>query len=240
MIEDHEVIEELLAGYVLRSLTGEDARDADRLLSEHVPSCARCRGTLSAFRDTAADLALDATPLTPPETLLPRLHREMGERRLRGRGSRASFAVAAGFVAVVGMAGLSVSQGIRASNAQSRADLMQGMADIAGRPGASRVTLAASSATDSAPITELSAPGETVVYLYGHDVPAPSAGMIYRIWEGSNGSYALIGEFVPESDMTVIKLEIEGGVDQLLITQEPAGSSSQSPSESDIVWSAAA
>ena len=77
MTNDHEAIDELLAGYVLRSLSGEDAAEADHLLSDHVPTCAACRDTLAAFQDLSADLALDAVPLAPPETLLPRLQREL-------------------------------------------------------------------------------------------------------------------------------------------------------------------
>ena len=55
MIEDHTAIEELLAGYVLRSLTGEDASEADRLLSDHVPICSLCRQTLAGFLGIAND-----------------------------------------------------------------------------------------------------------------------------------------------------------------------------------------
>jgi predicted anti-sigma-YlaC factor YlaD len=119
MTEQHEAIEELLAGYVLRSLSGEDAARADRVLSDHVPGCPACRDTLSVFRGVTSDLALDAAPVTPPETLLPRLHRELGEPALRRRPAGA-FAIAAGIVAVVGLAGLTVAQGLRANNAQAR------------------------------------------------------------------------------------------------------------------------
>ena len=63
MTEDHERIDELLAGYVLLSLEGEDAAEADRLLSEHVPGCARCRRTLADFQALSGDLALAAAPL---------------------------------------------------------------------------------------------------------------------------------------------------------------------------------
>ena len=85
---EHDRIDELMAGYALRSLTGEDATEADRLLSEHVPGCARCRETLLALNDTVADLAFAADPIAPPDTLLPRLHRELeprGERAPVGR-----------------------------------------------------------------------------------------------------------------------------------------------------------
>ena len=49
---DHDRIDELLAGYVLRSLSGEDAAEADVLLFEHVPACSQCRATLNDFNGT--------------------------------------------------------------------------------------------------------------------------------------------------------------------------------------------
>ena len=72
MTETHEAIEELLAGYVLRSLSGEDAARADHLLSEHVPHCPACRDSLAVFQGVTADLALEVAPVRPPDTLLPR------------------------------------------------------------------------------------------------------------------------------------------------------------------------
>ena len=44
MTEDHERIDELLAGYVLLSLSGEDAAEADRVLIDHVPSLRQMPG----------------------------------------------------------------------------------------------------------------------------------------------------------------------------------------------------
>ena len=102
MTDDHDVIEELLAGYVLRGLSGTDAAEADRLLSEHVPDCTTCRDTLDDLQRLTADLGLAATPVAPPETLLPRLHRELEPQAPRRRPMQL-FAVAAGVVAVVGL-----------------------------------------------------------------------------------------------------------------------------------------
>ena len=80
---DHEAADELLAGYVLGSLTGPDAEEADRLLTEHVPDCLTCRATLDAFQGVTGELGMVADPLAPPETLLPRIERELtGGRRL--------------------------------------------------------------------------------------------------------------------------------------------------------------
>ena len=46
----YDRIDELLAGYALRSLSGEDAAEADRVLSEHVPAATRCRETLAGVQ----------------------------------------------------------------------------------------------------------------------------------------------------------------------------------------------
>ena len=67
---DHEAIDELLAGYVLRSLTGEDAEAADRLLTDHVPECTDCRATLDAFQGLTGDIALVAAPVPVPASLI--------------------------------------------------------------------------------------------------------------------------------------------------------------------------
>ena len=240
MTQDHEAIEELLAGYVLRSLTGEDAREADRLLTEHVPTCHVCRETLAEFRSVAADLALETRPLEPPEMLLPRLHRDMAAPQVRRRTPLSGVAVAAGFVAVVGMAGIAVSQGIRATNAQHEKNLVTELAYYATRPGASTAPLTSQSSPSSSEVTEVSAPGETVIYLVGHDVPPPPEGRVYRVWLGSNGSFRLVHEFVPEGQLTVIPLEVDASVDQIVITEEPAGSAAATPVERLVRWRSAA
>ena len=110
---DHEAIDELLAGYVLRSLTGEDAEAADRLLTDHVPDCTDCLATLDAFQGLTGDIALVAAPVPVPDTVLPRLHRSLDGRRSRrmptwhpGR----LVAAAAAVVAVIGVAGLAITQ----------------------------------------------------------------------------------------------------------------------------------
>ena len=171
MSPDHEAIEELLAGYVLRSLSGEDATEADRLLSVHVPTCDSCRDTLRSFQDLSADLALDATPIGPPDTLLPRLHRDLeprAQRRSRARG----FMVAAGVVAVVGLAGLTVTQGMRASDAAARAEDLRAAAQMALDPESTQVPVG--------PVDELSAPGAEEFYVIGDDCPLPPPGTVYR------------------------------------------------------------
>src|SRR6266540_7150260 len=120
MNEDHDRIQELLAGYVLLSLSGEDAVEADRLLSEHVPSCPRCRDQVAGFRALAGDLALAVSPVPPPDLLLPRIRRGVAETPVRRRNRASVVAVAAGVAAIVGLAGLSVQLGGRVSRTEQQ------------------------------------------------------------------------------------------------------------------------
>ena len=66
--DDHDLIEELLAGYALQSLSGEDAAKADRLLAGHVPSCSLCREILVDFQAVTGDIALSGEPSGSPNS----------------------------------------------------------------------------------------------------------------------------------------------------------------------------
>lgn len=228
MTETHEAIEELLAGYVLRSLSGEDAERADHLLSDHVPQCPACRDSLAVFQAVTADLSLDPSPVQPPDTLLPRLHRDLGVQDRRRRPV-AVFAVAVSVVAVVGFAGLAVSQNMRVNDTRSRMDDIRSAMDFATRPGASMVQVD-SSDSDTEPITEISHPGTERFYLVGNDVPMPPEGTVYRVWllSGTQATYAT--DFVPEPGMMVVELEFDPSqYDRILISVEPAGSTPDTP-----------
>ena len=132
------------------------------------PRAWHAASTLTAFRDVTADLALSVDPLTPPETLLPRLHRELEPRRGRRRPMQV-LAVAAGVVAVVGLAGLTISQGMRASNANATAEDLQAAAAIALRPDADLVPVG--------PVHEVSAPGMSEFYVIGTAAREPPRGL---------------------------------------------------------------
>jgi hypothetical protein len=236
LTETHEEIEELLAGYVLRSLSGEDAVRADHLLSEHVPHCPACRDSLAVFQAVTADLALEAAPIQPPDTLLPRMHRDLGSQDRRRRPV-AIFAVAASVVAVVGFAGLAVTQNMRMNDTRSQINDIRTAFDFARQPGASMVQVdSTDSGTD--PITEISQPGIERFYLVGSDVPMPAEGTVYRVWllSGSQATWAT--DFVPEPGLMVVTLEFDPSLyDRILISVEPAGSTPDTP---DIaVWQTA-
>lgn len=235
---DHDRIEELLAGYALRSLSGDDAREADRLLSHHVPGCATCRATLQDFQSLMGELALGADAVAPPEVLLPRLHREMGAPARRRRPGSV-VAAAASIVVVVGMAGLAVGQGIRASNADQRRDLYSEALQAASQPDASQIPLV-DTQTSGPPVTEIVAPGVELVYLVCHDVARPRPGMTYRIWFGSGGSFEFVDQFEPEPDLTVLRLVLPATVDRIIITEEPIDRAPTQPEAATIRWSDAA
>jgi anti-sigma-K factor RskA len=228
---DHDRIDELLAGYVLRSLSGEDAAEADLLLSEHVPGCLTCRQTLGDFQELTADLALGAAPMLPPETLLPRLHREL-EPVGRRRRPVQLFAVAAGVVAVVGLAGLAVTQNLRASHSRSRLADITAALDTASGPGARVVPVG--------PAKEISTPGSGVVYLYGTGVPQAPAGEVYRVWlvsQDNKSSY--VGDLPVEDGIALARLSFDASaVAAILITIEPQGSTPGQPGQ--VAWRSAA
>jgi len=227
--DDHGSIEELLAGHVLRSLTGADAAEADRLLTEHVPGCIECRTTLEDFRRLSGDMGLAAGPVTPPETLLPRVRRELDAGGARRRPLR-FVAVAAGVAAVVGLASIGVSQNIRANNADVRADSMAEAAVLASRPDARMV--------DVGPMQELSAPGEEILYVMGNGVPMPPEGSVYRAWIVTDGTPTFVGEFLPEEGRVFLEIPFDPTVhDDLWISVEPADAPTDEPVSTER-WSA--
>jgi anti-sigma-K factor RskA len=233
---DHEAIDELLAGYVLRSLTGEDAETADRLLTDHVPDCTDCLATLDAFQGLTGDIALVAAPVTVPDTVLPRLHRSLDGRRSRrmptwhpGR----LVAAAAAVVAVIGVAGLAITQvgGDAGSQRLTQADL-QHINEVASLPDAE--------VTDLGYADEVTAPGLEEIYLRGSGVPSPPDGSTYRLWAISSGGDATyLGDFVPVAGAILLGIAIDPtAVESLLITLEPAGSDPGTPGQ-PAPWAAA-
>jgi hypothetical protein len=235
---DHEHVEELMAGYALRALTGEDAREAERLLSEHVPGCLRCRGTMLAFSDTVADLALAAEPVAPPETLLPRLHRSLeprGSRRPVGRW----IGVAAGLAVVLVAGGLAVSQGLRAGDLQERNELFAQALRLSQRIDADTEPLTEADATEPAPVSTVSAPDVDHFFLIGSDVPPPPTGYVYGVWLSDGVDAVFAGPFVPSPGVTVVRVPFDPSrFDRVLVTIEAVGSPADEPGT--VVWEAAA
>jgi hypothetical protein len=231
-MHDHEAIHELLAGYVLQALGDEDAAQADRLLTDHVPACAECRATLVSFQAVIGDLGAVPDPVTPPETLLPRLHRSLDDRRRRvmpawnpGRLVAATAAV----VVLVGIAGLAVTQVAGRDSAQllTQADLDQATT-FAEQPDAQ--------VTDLGEADEITAPGREEVYVMGTRVSSPPAGFTYRLWTVNDEQANYVGDFQPIAGVVVLELSIDPSTERLLVTMEPSGSEPGSPGQP--AWSA--
>ena len=232
MADNHEWIEELLAGYVLRSLSGEDAVVADHLLSEHVPGCPMCRDSLAAFQGVAGEVALAPEPAAPPELLLPRIHELLGEPEGRRRRPMSLWAAAASIVALVGLAGWNVSLGFRANHAEDQKSTLLRLFDTMQQPDAQRVLLNPLGTGGRGPMTEISAPGVEPIYLVGRDIPEPGAGRVYQVWLGRAGEYRPVGAFFPEESVMVLELtNVNPNLyDEILITEELAGTSPVQPS----------
>ncbi len=227
---DHDAVDALLAGYVLRSLTGEDAAEVDRLLADHVPGCTDCLATLDAFQGLTGEVALIAPPMPVPDTVLPRLHRSLDGRRSRrmpawhpGR----LVAAAAAAVALVGIAGLAITQTGGETGAQllTQADIQQ-VTDLAKQPDADITPL-------SGEVDEVTAPGFEEIFLMGRLVPSPPSGSTYRLWAVSPaGAATYIGDFLPVAGLVALEIAIDpSAVDHLLVTVEPAGSDPGEPGQ---------
>jgi hypothetical protein len=224
---DHEVIEELLAGYALRSLDAEDAREADRLLADHVPTCATCRELLAAFQEVAGDLALETPPMPPPDVLLPRLHRAVERRGGAGRRSPFVAAAAAGLVVIVGLGALAIDQGMRARHAVDQTAVLARLEDFSRQAGARPVPVGQ--------VTSYVHPGVEDFFLEGSHVPPPAPGTVYHVWVANGTSYHHLTSFVPEDGLVVRELEIDPTrYDRILISEQPEGVT-QGPPE-HVTW----
>jgi len=238
--EEHERIEELLAGYALLGLSGEDAIEADRLLSEHVPSCPLCRETTAGFQAVAGELALAPTPVVPPELLLPRIRRSIADVPVRRRRSASLVAVAASLAALLALGGLSLSLGSRVSKAEAQRGKLLDVMQALQRPGANHVSLQPQGPA-SAGMMEVSGPSLEHMYVVGQDVPEPAPGNEYRLWLGSGGTFQPVegGTFLPENGLVVLELTVDPSrYDEILITEEPVGSNPSTPSSDGHIWRA--
>jgi hypothetical protein len=232
-LTDHEAIHELLAGYVLRSLSGEDAAEADRVLTEHVPGCDECRATLDAFQAVAGDLALGVPAVAPPDTLGARLRRELEPRAAARWNAGRIVAIAASMVVVVGVGAVALTRG---GDGLANGQLVR--ADLQDVTNASVTTGAMHQPLGQA--TEISSPATEKLYIYGTDVPLPPPGSVYRLWAGSPEQSRYIGDFLPSDDGTLL-LEVmlpASSVGALFVTVEPTGSTPGEPG--DVVWATAA
>lgn len=243
MVEDHERIEELLAGYALMALSGEDAAETDRLLAEHVPSCLTCRQTLADFQGVAGDLALATDPVPPPDLVAARIRRGIEDVPVtRRRGRRGSLvALAAGVAALVTMGGLSFVMVGRANRAEDQRSLALELLSLMQSPGVDPVRVDAQDGTPSAPgFVGLPAADVRRFYLAADGCPAPRPGYAYELWLGADGSFTPYGQFAPNDEgVVLIRLTLDvARYDEIWITEEIAGAKPTTPSTAGRSWRA--
>lgn len=240
MREDHDRIEELLAGHALRSLSGEDAAEADRLLAEHVPSCATCRRALQDFEAVTGALALSADPVAPPDTTLPRIHRSMrraADHRSLRRGAVAGFA--ATVVAVLGLGGLSFTMMNRAQVAEERTEIAIELASLMASPGVEPEPVEPQeNAPSGTSFVQVSAPDVRRMFVTADLCPDPAPGHAYQLWLGSDGVFRPFGPmFVPDDGFVLLDLTVDVSVyDEIWITEEVAGTSPTRPRTAGPTW----
>jgi hypothetical protein len=243
-VDDHERIEELLAGYALLSLTDEDAAEADRLLAEHVPTCLPCRQSLADYRAVAGDLALVADPVDPPEELLVRVHAGMDgapSARRRAAGRASWLAVAAAVAALAAMGGFSFLAMGRASQAEDDRTLALELVSLMRSPGVEPVSVEPEGmAPMSSGFVGVAAPDVRKLYLVADVCPDPAPGHAYQLWLGEDGAFQPVGPmFVPESGSVLIELTVDvGQYDEVWITEEDAGAPPTAPSTDGRSWRA--
>ena len=235
MDQEHERIEELLAGYALRSLSGEDAAETDRLLAEHVPTCSRCRETLADLQVVTGDLALAADPVSVPQLVLPRIHAAMDDVPLSGGSPRrgAWVALAASAAALLAMGGLSFAMAGRASEARERTTTALEVLSLMRSPGVDPVSVDPQGATPAGSgFVEVSAPEVRRIYLATDGCPEPDPGYGYQLWLGSDGEFEPVGEvFWPEDGVVLVELTSVdvSRYDAIWITEELAGTRPTEP-----------
>jgi len=227
-LEDHERIQELLAGHILHALDEEEARQAETLLATHVPTCPECLAAFEQLSAVAGELALAAGSRRPPHLLGLKLRRETSAARTLawlGRG-----AAAAAAIALVGVLTWNLFLTGRVRHAEARQARTAEVLTTVVHPASKVVPMAAESRSlDEGQLSATYIPGRPLLYIFG-SLPNPGRGHVYQVWLERKGRFHSAGVFVPESDSVWLKIPVDAsGYDGVLITEEP-GSGSEAPS----------
>lgn len=247
MSPDHEQIDELLAGYVLQALSGENAIEADRILAHHVPGCLRCRTTLQDLQDLTGELALVPAASAPPETLLPNIRRQIGKSSSTARRPFFAYAAAAMLVMMVGLAGWNFLLSSQVTSTEQRQAARSSMLNnLMAEADSEMITLAPEAsptpaASGTAPIVIVSYhPGVQHVWVFGMNIPQPASGDVYQVWLVRAGAPTASARFIPGPDgdvQTFVPSDL-AFYDEILITEESGAFLVVQPS-GPVRWNAA-
>ena len=211
MTPDHDRIEELLAGYALDALSGEDAAEAEALLTEHVPTCLTCRRLMEEYREVVGDLALAAGPVPAPDLVLASLRRELSETdglasRRRGLPSWMG-AVAA--VALLALGGWTAFLSQRVSDADVSRINAENAIRVMSDPSSRLVSMHEETDTPGeASVAWM--PGEETCFVIVDRIPRPSRRHEYQVWFTVNGEPVVhASSFLHKGPQSVIAIGID-------------------------------
>jgi len=231
---DHDRVDELLAAHALHALDGDDLREAERLLAEHLPECERCRETVEGFRGITADLALGSRPASPPQMLLPRLRRETlalpvdaEERPSRPSRAVGSWLSAVAALTLVGLILWNAFLHVSLGDVRDRQGRIAQVTHFMAQPDAQTVAL--DSLRPSPRV--LMGYREAEVALFGTDVRSPARGHVYRVWVGrGDRDFQWVHDFVPDEGLVALLVGFDARrFDEILITEEREGGHGKAP-----------
>jgi Anti-sigma-K factor rskA len=236
MTDEHELVEELLAGHALAAQSDQERHATERALSDHVPGCLGCRQTLAELEYLTGELALAVSPVEPPELLKRRLLTEIGPDPVAERSKRrwphprsiGSWIAAAAAIAVVGLVTWNTVLNQRLGHIQhQQQDVTRATAFIT-QPDTQTYGLTGQSG--DAHVVMGVRPQETSVVLFGSDVAPPAPGKVYRLWLGTGGAFRFVREFVPDAGIVALFLRFDSRLyDEILITEEPVNTQPTTP-----------
>ncbi len=231
MADNHTAIKESLAAYALDSL---EAREIPAL-EAHLRTCKSCTADLAAYRRISAGLLSALPPKAPPAVIKRNLKLRLAhERRAPVRAWRwswAGFAVAAAFVLLLGLNGLSLLQinGLRAQQAESesRGTTAQTAIAMLAYPGTQVVGFDQNGIAGSLLVDKQ----RNLLAVFAWHLPATPGGKVYQVWLVDPQGKRLSGGFItPETGYPFATTVIQSpgplaGFTSLGITIEPQGGS---------------
>lgn len=236
MTLEHERIQELLAGHALHGLSDEDAREAERVLAEHVPDCQECRQLLEDFSAIAADLSLAEPAVAPPEVLLPRLRREIDAPV--SRRSRVIAVAAAAVALVTGLGVWNAMLNVRVSDLSVEREGFVTAFQYIGQPGVVTVAVATEPSNPETLLVSWRLRDRSVLVM-GSNVPAPAEGNEYRLWILRKARWEHVTDFVPDDGAVLEPVSFDAtACDGALVTEEGADTEHTTPAAGEERWMA--
>jgi anti-sigma-K factor RskA len=239
--ESHEDYLELAAIHALGALDAEDRRRFEAHLAS---GCEACRLALAEAEAVAADLALAAPPVAPPDAVRRRLfHRvrrdlEAPAERKPAEPRRPVFLMALAAAATVAAIGLGLhartlqrrvaSERIARESIERELSSLTETLDAFTAPTTRAVSLAGQGDTPGAAAKAFLDPENRRLFLYVYNLPAPPPGRTYQLWLIVGGASPVsMGTFSVEPNGTgrldASSIPAFEGAVTVAVTVEPEG-----------------